>query len=775
MAASQPATFNVQEFTDAGLPLVSGRLYTYTYGTTAQKTAYTDAAGLVPHTYTADGFGGQYIALNTRGELPAPLYLSAGSYDLALKRSDGSTIWTRRADPIGDGNAVVTSFIATIASAIGATLMGFIHTIAGAAQRTVRSKLLETISIQDVGGTDDWNGATGTNNFAAFENLCAQGPIRIRLPKTNTGVYMLSGATVLTNTDNVILDADDGVSLYIQGSGRPPMAISGIRSTRFLRVYHETLRYAQPLGPHMYVKPSEKPSFMTALDGELHKPLAIDFTNGAYSVKLASWPNGALVRYTPTTTTTNEVVHPAPGGLFAGTLVAVVPGDHIQAQIASSANYPSAMVQTEGGWMVVWAAIGASGLNTMELRSGVGVGLATDHPVLLSSAYNLDKSMVGIIIYDENNFGFLVNGILIKRYTTFSNIVAAGWSGGFGAVQFPISNGVIIRNKRTVGVKPLKWVTVGDSISEDATTLRSHFKLAAQYLCGMGGHQIDTLTNLAVAGETSGQQLTRLLATPIANYDYCLIQIGVNDIQTTTAVETFVANVTAMIAYCRANQVTPIVGMPTMWYSQTAAQAYNQDGSGTDNSNANIEPTYRLALLRQLAALGVHVNMAVIEDEGAVIASLLTLAGADPILCDNIHPTVYGSMLMGYSWAKSVAAHIAGGASDLPASIFMDRAWFTNPVSPLTVPDYTYANGWLSIGGFLSRDAATWANGQLLFTMPKRFWPTRLLVFPVTCFDAGVLTIVGSPCITIDAIGQVKINNIPALTAFVALSGGWRI
>jgi hypothetical protein len=119
--ASQPGYFNVQEFADAGLPLVGGRLYTYIYGTTTQKTTYTDAAGVVPQTYTSDGLGGQYIALNSRGELPAPLYLADGPYDLALKRLDGSSVWTRRAEGY---NAPVTALSTAFAAATGSGLMG---------------------------------------------------------------------------------------------------------------------------------------------------------------------------------------------------------------------------------------------------------------------------------------------------------------------------------------------------------------------------------------------------------------------------------------------------------------------------------------------------------------------------------------------------------------------------------------------------------------------------------------------------------------------------
>jgi hypothetical protein len=96
---SQPAYFNLQALDSLGALGVGMRLYTYTQGTTTHKTAYTDAAGTVPFTYTSDGAGGQYIAMDARGELSAPLYLTAGSYDLALKTSAGATVWTRRVDP----------------------------------------------------------------------------------------------------------------------------------------------------------------------------------------------------------------------------------------------------------------------------------------------------------------------------------------------------------------------------------------------------------------------------------------------------------------------------------------------------------------------------------------------------------------------------------------------------------------------------------------------------------------------------------------------------
>lgn len=75
-----------------GAPLAGGRLYTYEAGTTTFKSTYTNSAATVPSTYTADGVGGQYIALNARGE--AEVWLGDGNYKLVLQDSLGVPIWT---------------------------------------------------------------------------------------------------------------------------------------------------------------------------------------------------------------------------------------------------------------------------------------------------------------------------------------------------------------------------------------------------------------------------------------------------------------------------------------------------------------------------------------------------------------------------------------------------------------------------------------------------------------------------------------------------------
>lgn len=160
MAASQSGVFSLQEFSDIGAPLVGGRLYTYVYGTTTHKTAYTDKAGTIPHTYTSDGIGGQYIALNARGELPAPLYLAAGSYDIALKDASGATIWTRRADPGDDTagalDAAVRADLASISDANkGAGMVKWFKSVTGFVARWVSDKLFDQLHVKDFGAVCD--------------------------------------------------------------------------------------------------------------------------------------------------------------------------------------------------------------------------------------------------------------------------------------------------------------------------------------------------------------------------------------------------------------------------------------------------------------------------------------------------------------------------------------------------------------------------------------------------------------------------------------------
>lgn len=225
MAASLSGVYNLQVLTSTGAPAASYRLYTYTQGTTTHKVAYTNAAGTVAHTYTSDGVGGLYIALNSRGELPAPVFLTSGAYDLTLKDSAGSTVWTRYArgqdDASNTADAALRADLASTASnTVGAGMVGSLWTLnyaAGTVGNDLRYgsipsifKVLSAAQQADVlAGT---YGQDLTATIAAAYVVC----------KTwyfPAGGYKLSGATGLSMPANGSMLLGDGDLTVINYTG----------------------------------------------------------------------------------------------------------------------------------------------------------------------------------------------------------------------------------------------------------------------------------------------------------------------------------------------------------------------------------------------------------------------------------------------------------------------------------------------------------------------------------------------------------------------------
>lgn len=172
MSASLSGVFNLQEFTDLGVLGAGMRLYTYEPATTTQKVAFTDPAGTIPHTYTADGQGGEFVALNSRGELPAPLFLAAGGYDITLKTPAGVTVWTRRAIGGSDAAAAALTQLASQTDvALGAGMVGAASNLDYPAG-TVGDRFREYVSITEprFGGISGGSWHAAINAATAYCN-----------------------------------------------------------------------------------------------------------------------------------------------------------------------------------------------------------------------------------------------------------------------------------------------------------------------------------------------------------------------------------------------------------------------------------------------------------------------------------------------------------------------------------------------------------------------------------------------------------------------------
>ena len=202
MSASQGGYFNAQMLTNLGNLGVGMRLFTYAYGTTTWKGAWQDAAGTISQVYTA-GPGPQpddsWIAMDARGECP-PLYLSPGSYSLALKDSLGATVWTRRVDPMAVTANVVynnSSNVFTGNQSVAPVYMANASTVPINAALSNSFKAVPTGFSQSFTLQNPTNLTDGMQLFFRFRQDSAGGRIL-----TLGSMYKLPSPPVLTTTPN---------------------------------------------------------------------------------------------------------------------------------------------------------------------------------------------------------------------------------------------------------------------------------------------------------------------------------------------------------------------------------------------------------------------------------------------------------------------------------------------------------------------------------------------------------------------------------------------
>jgi hypothetical protein len=192
---SMLAGAGAQFFTDSGVPLTGGLVYTYAAGTTTPQATYTTSAGNVAHTNP--------IVLNSAGRVASggEIWLTdAVSYKFVLQTSAAVTIATY--DNItGNASGILTS----LAASSGSSLVGFIQAGTGAVATTVQTKLRESVSVKDFGADPTASAAVNTAAFSAA--LTASPAVEVL-----TGDY---DGTELVIPANKVLSGKGFVSTYL--------------------------------------------------------------------------------------------------------------------------------------------------------------------------------------------------------------------------------------------------------------------------------------------------------------------------------------------------------------------------------------------------------------------------------------------------------------------------------------------------------------------------------------------------------------------------------
>jgi hypothetical protein len=211
---SMLAGAGAQFFSDSGVPLSGGLIYTYAAGTTTPQATYTTSTGSTAHSNP--------IVLNSAGRVASggEIWLTdAVSYKFVLQTSAAVTIATYD-NVTGNASGVLSGIYAAFAASSGSSLVGYTQGGTGASTITVQTKLRQSINVADFGAVGDGT----TNDTTAIQNA-------INAANTNGGgvVYFEAKDYLISNT----LTLYSGISLIGAGSGQYP-TLANVSSVNFI-------------------------------------------------------------------------------------------------------------------------------------------------------------------------------------------------------------------------------------------------------------------------------------------------------------------------------------------------------------------------------------------------------------------------------------------------------------------------------------------------------------------------------------------------------------
>ena len=237
---SMLAGAGAQFFTNSGVILSGGLVYTYAAGTTTPQAAYTTSSGSTAHTNP--------IVLDSAGRVPSggEIWLTdAVAYKFVLQTSLAVLIATY--DNI-TGNS--SGIYATFAASSGSSLIGFIQAGANAVATTAQAKMRQSVSITDFGGAaGNIDNTAAMNAAAAYLSTLGGGTIVIPAALgswkmnwvcvyDNIGISMLGGGARQADVNcirpysltSAPVTFGDGVNVYY-GNSLSGVSISGTDGT----------------------------------------------------------------------------------------------------------------------------------------------------------------------------------------------------------------------------------------------------------------------------------------------------------------------------------------------------------------------------------------------------------------------------------------------------------------------------------------------------------------------------------------------------------------
>ena len=631
----------------------------------------------------------------------------------------------------------------------------------------------EIKSILDFGGVDDDDGSTGTTNnrdafarYFAYLNIIGGG--RLYLPKTKTGGYLIVGDDTTPVNSEIEVVADEGVYIRIVYSGG---AVNSPFNNNTLKYNRELLKIQHNYGFNVYGSPqvgklpSETLPSLQSGSGVYTKPRLLsgfDFV----AVDLAN-PDATV---TPIAQSAEALILDSENKTVCAMKYADIGEETVALCRNGAGGLHFAGVKTLNGYSYYSQNLATQDVALREETTGLAtVVLGVPYTLMNQQRDLFNNSMLSVRIITNRMYSVMCNGLVIGTYETRSDITGVI----FGTEGAPVGDNTAVSQFSSVsgsvggGSKPLRVIACGDSISDNDVQYSPYRYMSS--IMQTSGQQLAELRNIAVSGDTSGQQLARL-QTVGSGYDYCLIQVGVNDIQGAVAPSTFTQNIVAMCNYAKSIGAKPIVGIPTQWYSLAEANANGQSG-GQNTANNALGYTYRALLIRAVASAGALVNMQSIKNMGAITASWLDAdiegVQSDALLTDNIHPTPFGAMMIGLSWAESLWGAINGNGAKCSDELeSVPVSWMRNGFGSVDRPSFSKGkmNGSVDLCGGAS------AEGNPFMQLPAHLRPTSTILETVVTTDTNDLP-AGLASLYIGTDGNCYGFNLPASAVSINFNG----
>lgn len=623
-------------------------------------------------------------------------------------------------------------------------------------------------SLLKYGGLDD----DATDNLNALSLLMADNPppCLIELPRKVGKKYYFSGFDNTGALNGYTFDPEPGVTIRCAAGqfGMHP----GLSTTRPMAILCDSPKYRFTLIPQTLAPIEAKGRWLDAGSLDQSKQLPIDCASELKHYSLDAWPAGKLVPAAPAATSTSTVDWAINAGAFFSSLTPVVAGQEISAVYTNQtqAGHLCFVVKTVHGCVHGYQAKGVGqAITVVRTVNGATVSEGGTYQGYSNHAsYAGQNSVWTVRVHSSRAFSLLFNGFEVYRcLDAGDDILEVGFGGGFVVGGgFTIANWVRTVGKPVGGKRPIKMLVVGDSIS-DPRVEGQWPNYAVEALEGAAGIRIMGVRNIAVSGNTSGQQLVALNNTDVSDISAACILVGTNDTQSAMAPAETVANVQAMLA--KLPGVPVIVGIPPLWYLQAQTPGGNL---GVASLNYEKGGEMRAALARAIADLKNPLIKTVhFDDMGAILGDWLEgypTPKIDPVLRDNLHPGTFGGRLIGYHFAKALAGLLQPRASRAVPLTALPSTWFANGFGSLAGNETSVSvseAGVAQIGGWVTIPGAAPAVDAVIATLPINWAPSVKMMSDCVVYNGAFTKLASS---TLQLLPNGELRNAAALPAGAA-------